>query len=400
MTDALESIEDCLFFAPEIQRPDSGAAMAHDVFISHSSRDKPVADAVCAALENAGIRCWVAPRDVQPGRSFAGEITRAIQHSKAMVLIFSAHSNKSSQVLREVQLAVDSQLHILQFRIEEVLLNDDLKYYLSTPHWLDAMTPPLDRHLGRLATSITTLLGNPEAGAASTIRPNLEKASAKEELSNTERPALPVAPVNAPAKISRRKFWIPVIAAAALLGGVILAVILFRQNDSTPKTSSVSKETVNSPLAALPPSVHTAFQRSWDFAAGRPRDVRTEGVEIVDGKIWDKSGGKHFRFLTGGKSFLEATFDIPESMAAPTRLTVWHLSSSPDGKQLGFSPVRITLNGNEIFRGSPPEISWTEQQIGLGGYVQPGRNTLLWEYLDGAQTHYWLKSFRISGGDQ
>ena len=133
--------------------------MAHDVFISHSTRDKPVADAVCAALENAGIRCWVAPRDVQPGRSFAGEITRAIQQSRAMVLIFSAHSNKSSQVLREVQLAVDSQLHILQFRIEEVLLNDDLKYYLSTPHWMDAITPPLERHLERLATSLHVLLG-------------------------------------------------------------------------------------------------------------------------------------------------------------------------------------------------------------------------------------------------
>src|SRR4051812_44771302 len=65
------------------------SGMAHDVFLSHSTRDKPVADAVCAALENAGIRCWVAPRDVQLGRSFAGEITRAIQQSKAMVMIFS-----------------------------------------------------------------------------------------------------------------------------------------------------------------------------------------------------------------------------------------------------------------------------------------------------------------------
>jgi hypothetical protein len=71
--------------------------MAHEVFISHSSLDKPVADAVCAALEKKAIRCWIAPRDVQPGRSFAGEITRAIQHSKVMVLIFSAHSNTSEQ---------------------------------------------------------------------------------------------------------------------------------------------------------------------------------------------------------------------------------------------------------------------------------------------------------------
>lgn len=135
--------------------------MAHDIFISHSTRDKAISDAVCAALEKAGIRCWIAPRDVQPGRSFAGEITRAIQQSQAMVLIFSAHSNSSEQVLREVQLAVESHLHLIQFRIEDVHLNDDLKYFLSTPHWLDALTPPLETHIKRLESAIKTLLAAP-----------------------------------------------------------------------------------------------------------------------------------------------------------------------------------------------------------------------------------------------
>src|SRR5436305_4113600 len=145
--------------------------MAHDVFISHSAQDKSVADAVCAGLENAGVRCWIAPRDVQPGRSFAGEITRAIQQSKAMVLVFSANSNNSEQVLREVQLAVTSHLHILQFRIEEVVLNDDLRYYLSTPHWLDALTPPLENHLGRLQNSIKALLQLEKGEPAATPTP-------------------------------------------------------------------------------------------------------------------------------------------------------------------------------------------------------------------------------------
>jgi hypothetical protein len=36
--------------------------MAHDVFISHSSEDKPAADAVCAILEESEVRCWIAPR--------------------------------------------------------------------------------------------------------------------------------------------------------------------------------------------------------------------------------------------------------------------------------------------------------------------------------------------------
>ena len=59
-----------------------------------------------------------------------------------MVLIFSAYSNTSEQVLREVQLAANSHLHIVQFRIADVLPNDDLEYYLSAPHWLDAFSPP------------------------------------------------------------------------------------------------------------------------------------------------------------------------------------------------------------------------------------------------------------------
>jgi TPR repeat protein len=136
--------------------------MAHDVFISYSTKNKSVADAVCDALENAAIRCWLAPRDVQPGRSFAGEITRAIHGSKAMVLIFSADSNKSEQILRELELAANTRLHIIQFRIEDVTPNDDLQYYLSTPHWLDATAAPLEKHLGRLANALKTLLETSE----------------------------------------------------------------------------------------------------------------------------------------------------------------------------------------------------------------------------------------------
>jgi len=163
--------------------------MAHDVFISHSAQDKSVSDAVCAGLENAGIRCWIAPRDVQPGRSFAGEITRAIQQSKAMVLIFSAHSNNSQQVLREVQLAVSSHLHIIQLRIEEVRPNDDLTYFLSTPHWLDALTPPVEKHLQRLVAAVEALLGKEETelGAAVPVADRIVGSPAERQLQKTHR---------------------------------------------------------------------------------------------------------------------------------------------------------------------------------------------------------------------
>jgi mannitol/fructose-specific phosphotransferase system IIA component len=132
--------------------------MRRDVFISYSSKDKSVADAVCAALEDARISCWIAPRDVQPGRPFSGEITRAIGDAKILVLIYSAYANESHQVLREVQLATDNHLHIVQFRIEAISPSDDLKYYLSSPHWLDAMTPPLDQHIEKLVAAVKALV--------------------------------------------------------------------------------------------------------------------------------------------------------------------------------------------------------------------------------------------------
>src|SRR5437763_7960165 len=152
--------------------------MPRDVFISHSAQDKKVSETICASLEQSGIRCWIAPRDVRPGKSFPGEITRAIQQSKVMLLIFSRHSNSSEQVLREVQLAIDCHLPIVRLRIEDIPLSDDLRYYLSTPHWLDALSHPFSKHIPPLTAAIRELLGASSAesngtSAGTSLRPEV-----------------------------------------------------------------------------------------------------------------------------------------------------------------------------------------------------------------------------------
>ena len=75
--------------------------MAHDVFISYSTENKVMADAVCHGLEARGIRCWIAPRDVKGGRDFAEAIIDAIGEARAMVLVFSSHANASPDVRRQ-----------------------------------------------------------------------------------------------------------------------------------------------------------------------------------------------------------------------------------------------------------------------------------------------------------
>ena len=132
--------------------------MAHDVFISYSSKDKPAADATCAVLEFKGIRCWIAPRDIMPGGDWGETIVDAIHTSRAMVLVLSANANLSQQIKREVERAVNAGLPVIPLRIENVMPAKSLEYFLSTPHWLDAFTPPLEHHLNYLADVIGHIL--------------------------------------------------------------------------------------------------------------------------------------------------------------------------------------------------------------------------------------------------
>jgi len=130
----------------------------HDVFICYSSTDKPVADAICARLEAKGIRCWIAPRDVLPGLPYQEALITAIDTSRILVMVFSSSANDSPHVLRELTRAVDKNVIIIPFRIEDVQPSNALAYILSVPHWLDALTPPLEEHIERLANTISRFL--------------------------------------------------------------------------------------------------------------------------------------------------------------------------------------------------------------------------------------------------
>ncbi len=132
--------------------------MAHDVFISYSSKDKQVADAACAVLESRSIRCWIAPRDILPGGDWAESIVDAIRDSRVMVLIFSSNANQSVQIKREVERAVHHGLSIIPLRIEDVAPTGALEYAISAAHWLDAFTPPMERHLHYLADVVKAIL--------------------------------------------------------------------------------------------------------------------------------------------------------------------------------------------------------------------------------------------------
>jgi TIR domain len=153
--------------------------MEFDAFISSSSRDKTAADATCAVLESVGIRCWIAPRDVRPGVEYGAAIIDAIERCRVMVLIFSSSANESRQVHREIERAVSRGIPIVPVRIEDVVPTKSMEYFLGAIHWLDALTPPLEGHLHKLAETVKAILQVDDAaqGRANNAAP-LDKGGA------------------------------------------------------------------------------------------------------------------------------------------------------------------------------------------------------------------------------
>lgn len=132
--------------------------MAAEVFISYSSKDRTIANMVCALLEERGHRCWIAPRDILPGTEWGEAIITGLKGAQVFVLVFSRHANTSPQILREVERAVHLGLPIIPFRIEDVVPERSLEYFMSVPHWLDALSPPVEDHIARLGDVVSQLV--------------------------------------------------------------------------------------------------------------------------------------------------------------------------------------------------------------------------------------------------
>lgn len=220
--------------------------MPHDVFISYSVKDKPIADAICASIEADGFRCWIAPRDIAPGEDWPMAVTKAIAESLVMVLVFSANSNSSPDVSRELFLAANSKLVIIPFKIENVEPEPGKQYYLARTHWLDAINPPTKEQIRELIDCIKALLpvrepptltGEHPVTFTQTDQTILGTSKLAPTLVASVPPTLPVPPMTPvpisetlpPKKASWTRFlWIPIslVAVVCIFGLAFLAAAL------------------------------------------------------------------------------------------------------------------------------------------------------------------------------
>jgi hypothetical protein len=260
--------------------------MAHDVFISYSHKNKAIADAICAALENAGVRCWIAPRDIAPGLDWPTAISNAINESRLMVLVFSIDSNASKDVSRELILAANSNLIIIPFKIDAIDPEPGKQYYLARTHWLDAMNPPTRAQIDILVGYVRSFA---TAQAVSPARPSTAEVV----------PALPVItqvppqpsgpePGRRAKGVKRMGGWIAGagLLLVALVAGIALALHPFGQTPLPdpptgtptltlpPPTFTTTPTKANTPIPTVRPTVTVTPIPAWvnDFA--QPLDAR------------------------------------------------------------------------------------------------------------------------------
>jgi len=138
--------------ASEAGVPHSGSAAP--VFVSHSSQDAAVANAIVESLEQHGIKCWIAPRDVTPGSQYADEILGAVNDAKVLVLVLSEHTVASPHVGREVERAASRRHRTIVLRTDAVSLTRSFEYFLSESQWIDVAALGMPAALMKLTQAV------------------------------------------------------------------------------------------------------------------------------------------------------------------------------------------------------------------------------------------------------
>ncbi len=190
-----------------------------DIFVSYATADRDAAFRIVGFLEDQGIHCWVAPRDVAPGVEYGHAIINAIEQCKALVLVLSDQSNDSQFVRKEVERAVSKTKVVLPVRIREVTPSGSLEFYISSAQWVDAWKTPMEQHLMPLVAAIKAMSSND----ATPVR------SAPLHAMPTSTPARSHSP------------WLLGIAVVALLAAAITGTLLYTSKNNAPVQQVVAE---------------------------------------------------------------------------------------------------------------------------------------------------------------
>lgn len=135
----------------------------HDVFISYKSEDSAVAMQVMNKLEENGIPCWIAERDISAGSNYAADIPAAIGQCRVLVLILTNAAQSSPWIMKELDSAIAGHKLILPLKIGNFTVSGAMSFLLTGVQYFDATAFP-EETVDALIHRIRQAIANKEGG--------------------------------------------------------------------------------------------------------------------------------------------------------------------------------------------------------------------------------------------
>lgn len=129
------------------------------VFISYSHNDYQLTEYLSNKLESRGIKTWFSERNII-SKSYPSRIMSALKHSSVLVVLLTRTSNESEHVFNEVALGFEmlkDGMTIMPIIIDDIVLSDELEYYLCRQEQMIAVTPPVEKQLDKFADRIESV---------------------------------------------------------------------------------------------------------------------------------------------------------------------------------------------------------------------------------------------------
>lgn len=146
------------------------APLRKRAFLSHATEDAAAMRELCAGLERRGIGCWIAPRDIPAGRSWAQCIVEAIDACPFLILYLTPPANESDHIVSEVERAHNRGRTLITLKTPPVIPNPALEYLLSKNQWIAAEDPLTAANIEDVIKAVNQI-EEFEASRAMTMRP-------------------------------------------------------------------------------------------------------------------------------------------------------------------------------------------------------------------------------------
>jgi TolB-like protein len=246
----------------------------HNVFVSYASQDATVANSRVENLEQHGLKCWIAPRDVVPGTLYADGIVGAIDESRILVLILSKDAVASAHVGKELERATSKRHPIIALRLDTAPLTRAFEYFLNESQWIEVGAGNTGAAIAQVVAAVGQHLAPGTAGSPTNAN----------QVSAVHRKAAP-----------RRAWAIAVVVVAVVVVAVVLAGAYFLLDKAwLSKHEAVAVVSDNS-IAVLPFVDMSEKKDQEYFADGMAEEILDLLVKIPGLKVIGRTSSFQFK---------------------------------------------------------------------------------------------------------